>query len=516
MPRMEYITNIINNHTGNNESYLNTEALSFSLNTSDLNENIGENASYKNWGNWTFALSEWQKSQLGKVGQSKAGVSCLLNEWFSNQTELEEGIELEDSYCNATWDNVYCWPKTPSGSIISRPCTEVLQVADKAAAEHIQGNAIRVCLENGTWLWGNWTNYTECADSYDEFTRKTEEERLLVVTVQYILFIGSILSVICLSISLVLFFYFRCLWCDRVKIYTHLMSALILRCALLIVITEPFIFERTNHYRTVDIACKAVLSLNLYGTVASINWMFIQGLYLHGKVTTNVFDRKPPFKLYYLIGWVLPLLLVVFYAVTEEVLYPIQCWKDYSERSEIWILLGPMIVALLANLLFLINIMRIMLTKIQLPNSSSDSAQLRRAVKATFVLFPLLGINNLLFLYNPGGEYNRMFVLLNTGFGSTQGIFVSILYCFVSKDVREAIRRRFRRFRVHRNGYSIRSRETLSQRNVSVVNTLPTSLQTKTQFRVGLQARAGADEQNSWSATATTGIEINPSSGVVP
>lgn len=44
----------------------------------------------------------------------------------------------------------------------------------------------------------------------------------------------------------------------------------------------------------------------------------------------------------------------------------------------------------------------------------------RRAVKATILLFPLLGINNLLFLYNPGGGMKRTFVILNTVFQSTQ------------------------------------------------------------------------------------------------
>lgn len=43
----------------------------------------------------------------------------------------------------------------------------------------------------------------------------------------------------------------RCLRCDRVTVHVHLMIALTLRCILLVVITEPFIFHRTNHYRNV-------------------------------------------------------------------------------------------------------------------------------------------------------------------------------------------------------------------------------------------------------------------------
>lgn len=46
-------------------------------------------------------------------------------------------------------------------------------------------------------------------------------------------------------------FTFRCLRCDRVTVHVHLMVALTLRCILLVVITEPFIFHREKHYRNV-------------------------------------------------------------------------------------------------------------------------------------------------------------------------------------------------------------------------------------------------------------------------
>ncbi|CAL8137232.1 unnamed protein product [Orchesella dallaii] len=400
------------------------------------------------WNNASVPLSEWQQLQLENVGES--GVACLMDTWFNKEYTLEEG-----TYCDAVWDNVYCWPPTPSGNIVRRPCSEILQDTEPSVAQFIKGKATRICSDNGTWLWGNWTNYTECADSYEDYVWNLEEERKLVVWVQYILFVGSILSIACLALALLIFYYFKCLRCDRVTVHVHLMIALMLRSALLIVITEPFIFNRSFHYRHVDLICKGVLSLHLYSTVASINWMFIQGVYLHGKLTTNVFDSGTPFKVYHVIGWVLPLFLVIIYATVLEIYHPVPCWKDYSERSEIWILLAPMIFALTANLLFLINIMRILLTKVQRPNASSDSAQLRRAVKATFVLFPLLGINNLLFLHNPGGEFNKYFVIFNAIFGSTQGIFVSILYCFVSKDVRAAIHRVYRRYASRRSANSI-------------------------------------------------------------
>ena len=43
-----------------------------------------------------------------------------------------------------------------------------------------------------------------------------------------------------------------------------------------------------------------------------------------------------------------------------------------------------------------------------------------RAVKATLVLFPLFGANNLLFLYNPGGDYEAAYMITNASFQASQ------------------------------------------------------------------------------------------------
>ena len=49
--------------------------------------------------------------------------------------------------------------------------------------------------------------------------------------------------------------------------------------------------------------CKLILILLMYGYVAPVFWMFIEGLYLHSKLATNIFDSPAPFMVYYIIGW---------------------------------------------------------------------------------------------------------------------------------------------------------------------------------------------------------------------
>ena len=45
---------------------------------------------------------------------------------------------------------------------------------------------------------------------------------------------------------------------------------------------------------------KAVL---IFCFQSPIFWMFIEGIYLHSRVSTNIFNHAPPFSIYYFIGW---------------------------------------------------------------------------------------------------------------------------------------------------------------------------------------------------------------------
>jgi hypothetical protein len=41
----------------------------------------------------------------------------------------------------------------------------------------------------------------------------------------------------------------------------------------------------------------------MFGYLAPVFWMFIEGVYLHSRLATSIFDATAPFKLYYCIGW---------------------------------------------------------------------------------------------------------------------------------------------------------------------------------------------------------------------
>ncbi|CAG7827424.1 unnamed protein product, partial [Allacma fusca] len=66
------------------------------------------------------------------------------------------------------------------------------------------------CSENGTWYMDNLNDYEECDESTEDILRKLRRIATPArYIVRYILYYGSITSIICLSGSLFIFLYFK-------------------------------------------------------------------------------------------------------------------------------------------------------------------------------------------------------------------------------------------------------------------------------------------------------------------
>ncbi|GBN64010.1 hypothetical protein AVEN_213029-1 [Araneus ventricosus] len=150
-----------------------------------------------------------------------------------------------------------------------------------------KAKAYRVCNENGVWLWGNWTNYDACVN----FTTPVEDRKYLSNRLPY-RWIGRSAH--------------RSLQCSRLRVHRNLVVALIVHSLMLVVISLPIVGgPDIPSYRDLSWLCKTVVSIKMYAALSSINWMFVEGMLLHSRITTNIFQKDAPFKLYYIIGWVL-------------------------------------------------------------------------------------------------------------------------------------------------------------------------------------------------------------------
>lgn len=276
-------------------------------------------------------------------------------------------------YCKSVWDTIHCWPPTPPSRIVSVPCVNIIDGLDSRLTNGHE-KAYRICDSKGEWLWGNWSNYTECARLLEMATNEensTPEETVTIVS--YIGFFGSIVSLVCLLMALCIFCYFKSLQCSRLSVHKNFVMSLILRFVLMIIVTEPSVSGRKESFVSVEWLCKSVLTLKLYSLLTNVNWMFVEGFYLHSRITVSVFNSEAPFALFYLIGWGLPLIYISVWITVMESQMSTFCWLGYSKTPYVWILTVPMCIALMLNLMFLINIVRILIIKLRATNTREST-----------------------------------------------------------------------------------------------------------------------------------------------
>ncbi|XP_076461896.1 corticotropin-releasing factor receptor 2-like [Babylonia areolata] len=262
---------------------------------------------------------------------------------------------------------------------------------------------------------------------------------------------ASVISLVFLLLTLFIFCYFRSLQCSRISIHKHLVVSFIFRFILILVMMQPFFTHADQTYRQIDWLCKTLTSLLQYTLMSNFAWMLVEGIYLHNRLAVCVFRSDAPFKIFCFIGWGIPLVLTCVWAALMEEFYPVPCWQLYSKSPFICLIFVPILIALVINCAFLVNIIRVLVVKLR-TNNRLESLRIRKAIKATIILLPLLGITNLLFLLKPAEQGPLMvaYRVVNAIMPSCQGIFVSVLYCFMNVEVQSVIRKKWNRFRVNR------------------------------------------------------------------
>uniref|UniRef100_A0A674EY59 Corticotropin-releasing factor receptor 2-like n=1 Tax=Salmo trutta TaxID=8032 RepID=A0A674EY59_SALTR len=310
-------------------------------------------------------------------------------------------------YCNATTDEIgTCWPKSNTGRMVERPCPEYIN----GVKYNTTRSAYRECIDNGTWALKS--NYSSC-------------EPILEEKVKYISSIKSI----------------RCL---RNIIHWNLITTFILRNVMW------FLLQLIDHniHESNEPWCRLITTIYNYFVVTNFFWMFVEGCYLHTAIVMTYSTDKLKKWVFLFIGWCIPCPIIVAWAIGKLYNENEQCWFGKEPGKYIdYIYQGPVILVLLINFVFLFNIVRILMTKLR-ASTTSETIQYRKAVKATLVLLPLLGITYMLFFVNPGEDdiSQIVFIYFNSFLQSFQGFFVSVFYCFLNGEVRSAARKRWHRW----------------------------------------------------------------------
>lgn len=354
--------------------------------------------------------------------------------------------------CITWWDGIYQWPPTPVNTTISIECHKIFEMTMGEQSndreflyQQKHHYAERKCLANGQWGWNNWTNYTECLNLLAQQEKETSKMNYLQSIISYVVLVLLIASLVSLIISIVIFQSFKPLQCLRIRVHKNLCVALLMNCSLYIIMNSLVGIHRIDLSVQADWFCKTLKCLNVYSSMATINWMFVEGFLFHRRLYAPFHTNTKLYLIgYYSVGWLLPAICVLAWSLSLEFASNVSdkpCWEGYRVSNTIFIVSTPMMIAVGINFLFLISIIRILITKLRADTSKSDQATIK-AIKATALLIPLLGIHHLIVLYNPS-TFNRklvnVYIVLNVLFQSVQGIIVAVLYCFTNNEVRTVL-----------------------------------------------------------------------------
>ncbi|CAH1133255.1 unnamed protein product [Ceutorhynchus assimilis] len=373
--------------------------------------------------------------------------------------------ELAATACAEVCDKWTCWPGTLAGRNATMPCPKIRGIVEN-------GLAYKYCTFSGTWEvkydpFGNPTNYThyetcimpqiqQLSDMCNEFG-PYECARIGRVT-RLIEMVGLSLSSLSLMLSLYIFFSYRILKNNRTKIHKNLFFATLFQVLFRLVKYIDQELEENKKFLLDDYHLYEVCTVLMeYAKTAMFTWMFIEGLYLHNVITVTVFQEYLHINFYIWCGWVVPAVLTVIWLAVMIGMKVKTTWAYYYFLPYYWILEGPRSVLIMINLLFLLNIIRVLVVKLR-QTRSSEIEQVRKAVRAAIFLLPLMGIAHILFLldyrFNDAwkfGLWSYTTYFLNT----FQGFFVAVLYCFLNGEVQAAVRNSyFLHASLRRNNYT--------------------------------------------------------------
>ncbi|XP_061586183.1 adhesion G-protein coupled receptor D2 [Cololabis saira] len=285
-----------------------------------------------------------------------------------------------------------------------------------------------VCYCNHT------TNFALLLQIYEAQRSPKNEKALQVLT-----FIGCGVSLCGLLFTFILFIAVGVPKSDRTTVHKNLIIAL--GVAELLLMCSDWASEN-------EAACFLVTALLHLFFLASFSWMLVEGLLLWSKVVSVNISEDRRMKLYYLIGWGLPVLVVGVTLLVSMDKYKsdVHCWLSVKTDT-IWAFVGPVIFVLVVNAVVMCRVVMVTVSSAQrrakmLSPSSASKMQafdLTWAVtRPVLILLPVLGLTWLCgLLVHLSVVVAYVFIALN----SFQGLYIFLVYAVYNSEVRNAIKR---------------------------------------------------------------------------
>ncbi|XP_059174458.1 calcitonin gene-related peptide type 1 receptor-like [Physella acuta] len=363
-----------------------------------------------------------------------------LIRWATEQCSQmlnETPVPGDGVYCPGFFDGFACFNHTRAGTLGRVLCSEALPVFP---AEDVSSFVFLQCLDSGQWERADnqsRANYSACTT---ETTQVTDTSHI------YLFFAGSAISVVLLAFSLLVFQGFLQLRCDRVTIHKNLFVSYLLTSVVWTIYYKTVILN--GHVILENpLWCRVLHMVAHYCSASNFSWMLCEGLYLHIIMAHALRTGKKLIKCLVIGGWGVPFLFnVVYGAVRASTPSSLdRCW--ITDDHTLWIVSGPIAASILVNIGILINLVRLLMTKLrQIP----DANQSRKAAKATLILVPLFGLHYLVLPLMPPADtlMHTVYLHIMALLFSLQGALVSIIFCLCNGEVRTLIRRKWQQHRL--------------------------------------------------------------------
>ncbi|XP_034180457.1 secretin receptor [Osmia lignaria lignaria] len=404
----------------------------------------------------------------------------LMNEYLN--VTLENGSP-RFHHCPPSFDGLLCWPYTKASTTAILPCPPE---SDFDSNNRAFAMASKLCLANGRWYKNTeeipWSNYSLCELS-DEFTARYLMETIAdlgigmtrsrdygnfesflldkwLPIVRIVSQIGYATSFTMLIIAMIIFSLLRKLRNPRNRLHMHLFASFIMRAFMALIrdwifvdgvglavdvvyVDEKNAFIKQRNFQT--LICKTITSAWQFFIVANYSWILMEGLYLHNLVVLAFCADSAAINLYILMGWGLPVFVVVPWIIIRATIEDTLCWTTHDNPSVFLLIRIPIMISTLFNFLLFINIVRVLFIKFKTSvHLQRKKMQYSRWAKSTLVLVPLFGAHYTLFLglsYHKDHRVELVWLFCDQFFASFQGSFVALLYCLLNIEVRTEIKR---------------------------------------------------------------------------
>ncbi|CAG9858213.1 unnamed protein product [Phyllotreta striolata] len=398
--------------------------------------------------------------------QRSAEENCTLLYGVNVRNKYQEPFynETTQSFmCPPFWDKILCWPFTATGKNATIPCPLYITGFKEGY------NAIRTCTENGTWFMNKvtqepWGDYTACYEGSTVTIFKNisqpksellDKYKTLVPIIKGISQTGYAVSLVSLTIAFFIMLLIQKLHCTRNILHMNLFASFIFR-AFFHILKELLFVEGVGlpidligrngelYFKTDleqnNYQCKLLTSLVQCFTLANYSWILMEGLYLNNLIWRALFADSSRNLMYYIcFGWGLPILVIIPWIIARIFFDDTMCWTTNDNLKAYLILIIPTIVAVLINLGLFVVISIVLYTKLRSP-ICEDTKRYQRWARSTLVLVPLFGVHYAIFLiFYFTGRFD-VWLICDSLFGSFQGLFVAILYCFMNGEVQTELK----------------------------------------------------------------------------